>query len=340
MKVPIPMISLPRLLLSTLTVVCVLSASHASAQDPKEKWGDDPTQGDFDLWSNEAKVTRGAVQLAKIYEAAGGLEEWGKVEGIRFDLLETWRVETNATLQEFKVHHRVPRLCWFERDGDGFVRSEYVSPDGVTPNYRREVSVGNYSWAESTSEWLRKPAVATRARARVSRLFLLSCMPFSLQELGGEMVFLKKLEAGKKALFGIRLGKSVVMNTLEEQSQFVAVVDLETNKIIQLQYSLYDQDKLTTDESTECAIDFVGELKLGGVTIPNKHFWSMETGANIQEFWVEDVVNESIPAIGIQRPWQSGSLFQTSMRADHWDPPVKDGAIKEVEEVPVPAQDE
>jgi len=333
MKVPISMPPIRRLFLGPLVVAFSLCSPLASAQEPKVKWGDKPgTEGTFDLWQNEAKVKKGAERLARIYQAAGGLEAWGNVKGVRFDMLETWRVEVNKDTREFRVHHRTPRLAWFEPDGDGFVRSEYVMPDGITPNYRREISVGNYSWAESKKEFIRKPGLATRARSRITRLFLLGCLPFSLQELGGEMAFLKLIDGGEKAMYGVRLSKPVVMHTLEEQTQFIAIVDLATNKIVQLQYSLYDRDKLTLDESTECAIDFEGEIEFAGVKIPNKHYWSYETGGNIQEYWIEDVINEAPPAKGMQRPWQSGSLFQTQMRADHWDPPVKPGDAKEVDE--------
>jgi len=296
------------------------------AQDPPPE---PPAPEVENVWEDPARVAQGKEMQAGLYTQAGGLEQWNALGGIRFDLLETWRVLTNRTTGEVKVHHYTPRYCWFQAGGDGFVRSEYFQSSGFEPMYRREVAVGNYAWSEGGTDFDRKPKAAAKARARVNRLHFLTAMPFSIHERGGELVFLKDL-GPKKALYGLHLARPLVMSISEEIADFVLVVDKESNRILQLQYSLTGADRETTDRSTECFIDFEGSLEVGGVTLPHEHIWFFEIDARKEEYLVEDLEAAAVPPEALRRPWQAGEVWETDLRADHWDPP-KDPEVPKVE---------
>jgi hypothetical protein len=312
--------TLQRLSLLLLAGLLLTSPVLAQGKGKQKKAG--PKVAAVDVWADEVNVKKGAEMLGKLYEAAGGLEKWKALDGVRFDLLETWRVLTDRNTGVYKVHHYVPRLCWFETGGNGWARSELVNPRTFGAMYRREVAVGNYAWAETEEEFDHKPAAALVSRTRVNRLHFLTCMPFSLGERGAKLVFLKDLDEGK-ALYGMRLARPLVMRREEEIAEFVLVVDTKVNRVLQLQYSRVGADRETADASTECYVDFEGELEIGGVTLPHKHTWWFELDLRIEEYLVEELKNVAIPPASLRRPWQAGSLWKTDVRASHWDPPAK-----------------
>jgi len=316
------------------TVVALLAAialPSVLAQEP----GPQPKQPkkdvlSGDLWKEPKRVAKGAETMALVYAASGRLEEWGKIEGVRFDMLESWRVLTNRNTNEHKIHHRVPKLCWFTPGGDGFVRGEYVMPDGFTPTYRREVSQGNYAWAETDTEFQRIPKMAGRARVSVTSTHFLSTFPFSIHERGGELLYLKPLKVkgeegpAKRSLYGLRLAKPVIFGEEEEIRDLTVIFDHESQRIVQLQYSYFGEDRITLDESTECFVDFEYGHELGGVTLPSAYYWFFEVDTCIKEYWIEDLRGDPVPPAALRRPWQAGTQYQTDERADYWDPPAKD----------------
>jgi hypothetical protein len=92
------------------------------AQDKTEPQIKQAVQDDkkpFDIWDNTNATERGDAMFAEVLKTAGGLETWDKIEALRFDLLKIRRVLVNQKTKERKVHHIVPRLCWFDRAGDG-----------------------------------------------------------------------------------------------------------------------------------------------------------------------------------------------------------------------------
>lgn len=302
----------------------LLFAPTVLAQDPAPAPNPEPVKQEqtVDVWEDPARLAQGQEMLTALYTQAGGLDKWAELGALRFDLLETWRVLTNRTTGEIKVHHYTPRYCWFQTGGDGFVRSEYFKSGPFEPIYRREVAVGNYAWAEADSEFDRKPKAAAKARTRVNRLHFLTTMPFSIGERGGELVFLKDLDE-KRALYGLHLARPLVMGITEEISDFLLVVDKANKRILQLQYSLTGADRETVDRSTECYVDFEGSLEVAGVTLAHKHVWFFELDLRREEYLVEDLEAAPIPPEALRRPWQAGAVWKTDLRADYWDPPAK-----------------
>jgi len=279
-------------------------------------------------WSNAENVAKGAAMLTELYDTAGGLENFKKLDGIRFDLLETWRVLMDRNTGDIKVHHYTPRLCWLTPEGDGWARSEFVKPGVFKPMYRREVATGNFAWSELNGEFSRKPEAASKARSRVHRLQFLTCAPFSFDGRGAELVFLKNLDDGK-ALYGMRLARPLIMSIQEEISEFVLVIDTKAKRLLQLQYALVGKDRETTDKSTECYVDFEGALKVGDVTLPNKHIWFFELDLRTEEYLLAKISNSVMPPESLRRPWISGGLWETDLRADTWDPPAKEAEPKQ-----------
>lgn len=322
MKVPFQVLSFTSLGVAALALTAFFLDVPVAAQDGTGQPAKSPKAQLEDPWKNEQRLKRGTVALDRIFKAAGGLEEWDKLDGIRMDMLETWRVIPNLVTKEVKVHHRTPRLCWFTKDGDGYILSENVGSDGVQAAYRREVSVGAYSWAEAGGQSYRQPEIVEKANNSLDSFFFLSCMPLSLSKFGAEMVYLKELEKGH-SLFGIHLARPLVIHAEEEISDFVAVVENKTNRIVRLDYNLKGDDRMTGDPKTRCEVRFEGARPLGGVTIANKYHWSFQMLGNTREYWVEDVVNSIVPPEALRRPWQVGSLYQSDVRADFFDPPAE-----------------
>ncbi|MFT6363074.1 MAG: hypothetical protein ACJAZ8_001486 [Planctomycetota bacterium] len=323
MKVLFSLCSISSLGIAALALTALFLDTPVSAQDGTGKKEPRAAKAkDVDPWLSEKRVQRGNVALERIYKAAGGLEEWEKLDGIRLDMLETWRLMPDLSTKKVVVHHRTPRLCWFTKDGDGYILSENVGSDGVSASYRREVSIGAYSWAEASGQSFRQPEVVAKANDNIDSFFFLSCMPLSLNQYGAEMVFLKELDK-KHALYGIHLARSLVIHEEESISDLIAVVDKETNRIIRLDYSLVGLDRMTAALTTRCQVRFEGSKPLGGVTIANKYHWSFQLLGNTREYWVEDVVNATVPPEALRRPWQAGSLFESDVRADFFDPPAE-----------------
>ncbi|MDG1498428.1 MAG: hypothetical protein P8N31_13805 [Planctomycetota bacterium] len=324
MKVHLQALSFSSISILVLALTAFSLDAPVAAQD-----GTDKTAGkklkvqDENPWQNKKRTQRGSAALNRIYEAAGGLEEWDKLDGIRMDLLETWRVMTDLETKEIKVHHRTPRLCWFTPDGDGYILSEHVGSDGVKADYRREVSIGSYSWAEASGQSFRQPDIVAKANNSLDSFFFLSCMPLSLSKFGAEMIFLRELNK-ENSLYGIRLARPLVIHAEEEISNFVAIVENKTNRIVRLDYSLTGIDRMTGDPRTRCQIRFEGTKPLGNVTIANKYHWSFQLLGNTREYWVEDIVNSTVPPEALRRPWQVGSLYQSDVRADFFDPPAEE----------------
>ena len=334
MKVPFQLCSISTLGLAALAATALFLEAPVSAQDGVGKTGGEtakPKVQDSDPWLNEKRTVRGSVVLGRIYKAAGGLEEWEKLDGVRMDMLETWRVMTNLETKEIKVHHRTPRLCWFSKDGDGYILSENVGSNGVNPSYRREVSIGAYSWAETGGQSYRQPGVVAKANNHIDSYFFFSCMPLSLSKFGAEMVFLKELNE-EQSVYGIHLARPLVLHEEESVSDFIAIIDTNSNQILRLEYSLVGIDRMTGDPATRCEVRFEGSKALGGVTIANKYHWSFQIVGNTREYWVEDVVNAAVPPEALRRPWQVGSLYQSDVRADFFDPPAEPEPETPVEE--------
>ena len=295
------------------------------AQDKTEPQIKQAVQDDkkpFDIWDNTNATERGDAMFAEVLKTAGGLETWDKIEALRFYLLKIRRVLVNQKSKERKVHHIVPRLCWFDRAGDGFTISEYTDGRTFMPMYRRDISMGNYAWAEANDQANRKPAQAKVSRTLVQRTAFLSLMPFSLHERGARWIFLKDLP-GNNALYGVRLSAPLVMEEHDEIRDFAVVVDVEAKRIKQLQYSLVGEDRITMDKSSECYIDFVKPYEIAGVTLYSQHVWFYEQPHALEEFTIADVESLALPPAAVRRPWQAGGeLWKSDLRADHWDPPV------------------
>lgn len=308
-----------------------LFAPALQAQEPARalqgegaKQDGDKQRKPFDIWDNPKLTEKGSEMYAAVLEQAGGLEKWNAIEGLRFDLLKIRRVLVNQETGEKKVHHIVPRLCWFDRAGDGFTISEYASGKTFEPDYRRDISVGDFAWAEAHGQANRKPAQAKISRNMVQRTAFLSEMPFSLHERGAEWIFLKDL-VGDQALYGVRLARPLVMEEVNDVADFLVVVDTKQKVVKQLQYSLVGEDRITMDESSECYIDFSKPYELDGVTLFGYHMWYYEQPHAQEEFTIVDVESLPIPPAAMRRPWQAGgSLWKTDLRADHWDPPAAD----------------
>ena len=319
------------LLLASLALLLVQAPRPAVASQGGQQGPAAPTSED--IWSEPGRVERGAKMFDAILAAHGGLEAWGELQGVRFDMLESWRVLTKREPLERKIHHRTAQLCWFQPGGDGFVKAEYVKPDGFTPAYRREVLQGKYAWAEADEAFLRQPQMAARARAFVQSRHFYATFPFSLHERGAELVFLKRLPtpvgvegARDRSLYGARLAEPVVLGKEEEVREFVLVVDNETSQVLQVQYSYFGEDRITLDKSTECYVDYAYGHTVGDVLLHSSFTWFFETDLMAKEFWVEDVRDEAVPPAALRRPWQAGGLWETDQRADFWDPPVAEGA--------------
>lgn len=314
-----------RLWLLLPLMFCAL-ASGLLAQDetpPQDKQEVQDEKKPYDIWDNTNATERGDAMFAEVLKTAGGLEAWNKIEGLRFDLLKIRRVLVNRKTGERKVHHIVPRLCWFDRGGDGFTISEYTDGRTFQPTYRRDVSVGNYAWAEANDQANRKPDQAKVSRTLVQRTAFLSLMPFSLHERGARWIFLKNLP-GDNALYGVRLSAPLVMEEHDEIGDFAVVVNTTTKRIKQLQYSLVGEDRITMDKSSECYIDFVQPYGIADVTLFGQHIWFYEQPHALEEFTIVDVESLALPPASVRRPWQAGGeLWKTALRADHWDPPVE-----------------
>lgn len=321
------MLTSPRTWLSALLVFTfALLAQSAPVQTGPLAPLAAPTQDkqggkDYDIWQNEHATQKGREMFAAVLETAGGLEAWNKIEGLRFDLLKIQRVLVNLETGERKVHHVIPRLCWFDRQGDGFTISEYIDGKSFKPLYRRDISFGKFAWAESNGQASRKPQQAATSRTLIQRRAFLSMMPFSLHERGAEWIFLKDL-VGDQALYGVRLGRPLIMEEKDEIADYLVVVDTKTKVIKQLQYSLFGEDRITMDKSSECYVDFSKPYVVDGVTLFGFHKWFYEQPHKQEEFTIVDVESLPIPPAAMRRPWQAGGeLWQTDLRADHWDPP-------------------
>jgi len=288
---------------------------------------------DYDIWEDPKFTEPGDKMLAAVLEEAGGLEAWDKIEALRFDLLKVRRVLLNSETMERAVHHVIPRLCWMTRDGDGFAISEYSDGKKFQPLYRRDISVGDFAWAEAGGEANRKPKQAQASRTLIRRTAFLSMMPFSLHERGAKWIYLKDLP-GENALYGMRLADPLVMETENEMFDFLVIVDEERNVVRQLQYSLTGEDRITMDASSECFVNFSQPYEIEGVALFGFHRWFYELPHAEEEFTIRDVEALPVPAAAMRRPWQAGGdLWQSDLRADHWDPPVE-SEEEDAEEAP------
>lgn len=272
-----------------------------------------------DLWSEPQRVAKGEEMLGKVYEAAGGLEKWKAAKGFRFQVLKTRWVVVDTKTGELKVHHYIPRLSWLDQAATGFVISEYASGGNYKPVYRRDVAVGNFAWTETNGSFNRKPEAAIGARMLVRRQHFLATMPFSLDSHGAEMVFVKNLP-NDRALYGVHLKKPVVMELIEDVFDYALVIDTKTNRVQQLQYSLVAEDVMTLDKSTECYVDFESGTKVAGLDLPKSYTWFYEVPARHEVFTIVRMEELALPPASIRRPWLSGAVWETDLRADHWDP--------------------
>jgi len=306
----------------TLALLTVLSPSLAA-------------QGaDYDIWEDPKFTEPGEQMLSAVLEEAGGLEAWSKIESLRFDLLKVRRVLLNTETMERAVHHVIPRLCWMTRDGDGFTISEYTNPKNYEADYRRDISVGDFAWAESRGLANRKPKQAQTSRTLIRRTAFLSMMPFSLHERGAKWIYLKDLK-GDNALYGMRLTDPLVMETENEMVDFLVIVDKKHKVVRQLQYSLTGEDRITMDASSECYVNFGEPYEVEGVKLFGFHRWFYELPHAEEEFTIRDVEALPVPAAAMRRPWQAGGeVWETDLRADHWDPPAEVEEADEGSETP------
>jgi len=292
-------------------------------------------EGMTSVFDDPAAVERGRAMLVRLLDAAGGLEAWEALPGLRLDLLETQMVLLHRGRQEWGVHHRVPRLLHFTPEADGYVLSEYATPDVKTPVFRRSISVGKTAWSEQSGGFVRSPESIEGARGLVRQEFLLSAMPFSLHVVGAELAFVRETQRTDEQedgsvvvvpleVYAVRLGEdfAVRFDQYEWQDQLLLFVEPEHDLVAQVQYLLFDKDRDSYRTPFNRAyINLYGSLPVQGVRLPRSRIAWHEDPVNRVMSLCADPQAEAVPPAALRKPWLAGEVWQPTVHADEWDPP-------------------
>ena len=131
------------LLALLLGLLPTLQSAPRAAQDPGPAPAEEPTGAEDD------PLPEGVEEpVARMIEAAGGMEAWDATPGLRFQVLETMRTLQNRTRNDWLIYTRVPMLARLDPVGNGFILSEYAHPEELRPEYRRDVYTEGVAWAE------------------------------------------------------------------------------------------------------------------------------------------------------------------------------------------------
>ena len=295
-------------------------------------------EGMASVFEDPAAVERGQAMLQRLLDAAGGLEAWGALPGLRLDLLETRLVLLNRDRDQWGVHHRVPRLVHWTPESDGYVLSEYATPDATAASFRRTISVGKTAWTEQSGGFQRSPETIDEARGLVRKEFLLSAMPFSLHVIGAELAFVRTTERSERSrdggtttvsleVYAVRLGEqnAVRFDRYEWQDQLLLFVEPERNVVAQVQYLLFakDRDSYRTPFN-RAYVNFYDALEFEGVRLPGRRVAWHEKPINRIMTVTADPRAEALPPAALRKPWLAGELWQPTAHADEWDPPGRD----------------
>lgn len=258
-----------------------------------------------------------------LVRAAGGREAFDALPGLRYQVLETLFA---AEGQKWRVHHRVPHLVHFTPAGDGFCKSEFVDMAQEGPLYRRHVLHDNVAWGELRGQYDRSPQVVAQAETALRRELFLATVPFSLAGHGAQTQFRRAEQVDGRTLhvYMLRLQVPVVLESVEEISEFLLFVDPQNKRVAQLKWRFSGDDRWTEDPFVWAHVDFEGERRVGGVTLPHERtYWRAETSL-YHHYVVEDPQAVELPGPALRRPWIAGVVYDTPDRADHWDPPPKE----------------
>jgi len=289
------------------------------------------------VWDDAEAVERGGAMLATLLEAAGGLEAWKGLGGLRLDVLEARHVVVDHANDRWAVHHYIPRLCHFTPEGNGFLWSEFVGPQMKGPAYRRQIAVDGVYWAEMGGQYTRAEGIADSVRGIFERHLLLGAMPFSIQVLGGRLAFVRETtrEAGDgerpTEVYSLRLpkGQAIAMEEGEKAREFLVLVDTESKRVVQLQYIV---DRRMPGREVKgivrCYVDFGGTLEVGDVKLPRRYDLWRENPSYMLRWISADPRAEEVPPAALRKPWLTNSIYVPTARADHWDPP---GGVPEPE---------
>ncbi len=283
-------------------------------------------------WDDPAAVLRGEAMIEKLIGAAGGWEEYLKLNGFRYDMLATSKTNTYKGKRPWKVHHYEPRLCHFNVEKAGYVYSEWAKPSLGGPDFMREIVFDKLSWREMRGGFLRTEKSARTARSRVQLERLTGTMPFSLRSMKGRLAFMRIEESdiGELEMYAFRLPQDMLINyypwMVEEFGsvpEFHVIVDPTEPRVIQMRFAYPDPTVARAPHIRWWTMDFEGKMPVGDkCVLPHKrHLW-LDGWNELDELWIEDVVVERIPPVALRRPWQSGEVYQMPYRSDFWDPPA------------------
>jgi len=319
------------LLALSIGSLLALQAEPGSAQDPAPVPAEEPAGAQDDPLPEGVEAP-----VARMIEAAGGMEAWEAAPGLRFQVLETMRTLQNRNRNDWVVYTRVPMLTRLDPLGNGFILSEYAHPEELRPEYRRDVYSEGVAWAEFAGSYNRLPDSMARAEGLVRREFLTAAMPFSLHALGAELRYVRTEQVRDRSLnlFNVTLPTPVRMHNVELIDEFLLYVDARSWRATQLKWIFTGDDRTSLrGDHTWCHIDFFGAApvtpaseEVGSIKLPRRrHFW-MENPTWVLVWDLALPSADALPAASMRRPWFSGQIWEMDERADHWDPPEAEGA--------------
>jgi hypothetical protein len=334
--------------LRALLVVSLVGAALALPADAQRQKGIPLEKGGLDAmrfpnlprpplsaaWEDPSAVARGQAMVGRLIDAAGGMEAFDSLRGLRYDMLQTSRLNLGDK-KNWKVHHYEPRLVHFNVDGNGYVYSEYAKPSLTGPDFIREVMFDDAAWREMRGGFGRSPKARRTARSSVRLEFLTGLMPFSLERMNARMAFVREepSDLGTLEVYAVQLAEPLLVNyypfIVEEHGEldeFHLMVEPSAPRVVQMRFAFPDESIARAPHLRWWTMDFEGSIAAGDeskqVVLPHKRFRWLDGFNDIDELLTEDVVIERIPPPALRRPWLTDGVYQMPYRCDFWDPPT------------------
>lgn len=287
-------------------------------------------------WDDPAAVERGQKMIARLIAAGGGMEKFRQLSGVRYDTLLTSRSRTinKVNNEKWRVHHYEPRLTHLDTRGHGFLLSEFAKPTLRGPDFSREVLFEGIAWREMRGNYYRTEKARRTAKSAVRLEYLTGLMPFSLDVMQAELAYegdeVDEASDYQAEIYAMRLAEPLVMNVYpmivkkyETITEFKVFIDPRTDMVMQIKYAFPDKHVRKKPHMRWVTIEFSEWTEIPGreLKIPYKRLRYLAEWSTLEEWWVEDIVVEELPAASVRRPWQAGEVYRSPIWADFWDPP-------------------